>query len=461
MEGRAAIDGRLRPYASAVAADDALHDRKADTGPLVLLGAVQPLKDAEELPDVPNVEAHAVVFDEVRGLPVGAARAHLDLRDVARAREFERVGKEIDPDLLEKRGIRLAAREAPDERVHAPSLHLRRQLLEARPHELGRTDRLALERLPAQAREAEEVVDEAAHLLRVLPDFREVTQALRGELRAHLLDDDPAETVDGPEGGPEVVGDGVRERLELVVGRLELGRAIVDPPLEVLVQAANLLFGSPAFRDVARGREDALHGARLAAVHRGVVEDVRRAAGGMTDGQRVVPDRLLGQHFPIPVASALGLGEVVREVAADEVPAVRSGARLRRGIDVGDLPVGADRHERIQAGLDEAPGVERPGAKLRLRPLSLRDVAERENRSDETSARDDRTRPVVDRKALPVRAPEDLVFDVKFRFRLSDVARRALRARVLGPVPAVVVDPLVHGLAEKLFRTAIPEKRKS
>src|SRR5919109_1807983 len=83
-EGRAAVDGRLCPHAPAVAVHDALHDRQPDARPLVVLGAVQPLEDAEELVRVARVEAHPVVADEVDRLRAFVyARSYFDNRRLA------------------------------------------------------------------------------------------------------------------------------------------------------------------------------------------------------------------------------------------------------------------------------------------------------------------------------------------------------------------------------------------
>src|SRR5439155_22745489 len=67
-EGGPALDLGLGPRATAVAMDHALHDRQPHPGALVLLGAVQPLEDAEELVGVLHVESDPVVPDVVGGL---------------------------------------------------------------------------------------------------------------------------------------------------------------------------------------------------------------------------------------------------------------------------------------------------------------------------------------------------------------------------------------------------------
>src|SRR5579864_5133293 len=59
---RALVDLCFRPDTSPVTVNDALHNRQTDAGSLEVLNAMQPLKDAEELVDIPHVKTRAVVF---------------------------------------------------------------------------------------------------------------------------------------------------------------------------------------------------------------------------------------------------------------------------------------------------------------------------------------------------------------------------------------------------------------
>src|SRR5919201_778183 len=80
-KGRTVARPGIGPHPPAVAVDDALDDGQAHPRPLVLLGAVEALEDAEELVGVLHVEPDAVVPDEVHRprAAVGAA-PHLDPR---------------------------------------------------------------------------------------------------------------------------------------------------------------------------------------------------------------------------------------------------------------------------------------------------------------------------------------------------------------------------------------------
>src|SRR5687767_15743331 len=87
----ASVDGRVGPDAPAVAVDDALYDGQAHAGALIVLGAVQPLEDAEEFIGVLHVKTGAVVFHEIDALPVILPAADLDVRHGPLAAVFERV----------------------------------------------------------------------------------------------------------------------------------------------------------------------------------------------------------------------------------------------------------------------------------------------------------------------------------------------------------------------------------
>ncbi len=100
---------RLRPDAPAVALDDALHDRQADAGAFIFLRAVQPLEDAEELVGVAHVETGAVVADEINVDAVWASSSRSrSRRRLALAGVFQRIGEQVEPDLLQQHGVALS-----------------------------------------------------------------------------------------------------------------------------------------------------------------------------------------------------------------------------------------------------------------------------------------------------------------------------------------------------------------
>src|SRR5581483_10416382 len=105
VECRALADARLGPDPSAVAVDDALHDRQADAGPLEIFGAMQPLEHAKELVGVFHVEADSVVADEEDPFTAVVAGADLHRRAVTLARILECVVDQVHEHLLEQRRV--------------------------------------------------------------------------------------------------------------------------------------------------------------------------------------------------------------------------------------------------------------------------------------------------------------------------------------------------------------------
>ena len=77
----------------------------------------------------------------------------------------------------------------------------------------------------------------------------------------------------------------------------------------------------------------------------------------MPDRERVISDKALGEDLLVALAGLVRLGKIVREVRADEFfprnPCNLDGSL----IDVGDLAVGADGDQRVEARLNQAAGV--------------------------------------------------------------------------------------------------------
>ena len=88
IERRAAIRLGLRPYPAAMPGDDTAYISKTDAGALELLGAMQALKDAEELAGVLHVEAHAVVAHEEKRLPFSSPAQPTSIRARSRGNVY-------------------------------------------------------------------------------------------------------------------------------------------------------------------------------------------------------------------------------------------------------------------------------------------------------------------------------------------------------------------------------------
>ena len=131
------------------------------------------------------------------------------------------------------------------------------------------------------------------------------------------------------------------------------------------------LFGALALRDIAGRRKYPLHFARFVLVHAGVVEHIRHAARGVPDGQRVIPHGAALEHLPVSFSRLFGFREVIAEIAPGQFLARNSGRLLRSLVHIRDLPLATDRHQRIQAGLDQLARIPRRRAQPLFRPPLL------------------------------------------------------------------------------------------
>ena len=89
----------------------------------------------------------------------------------------------------------------------------------------------------------EQIVDQQAHLPGVLADPLEVAPRLPVQAGGMFRHKDLAEAVDGPQGGAQVVGDGIGETLQLLVGGLQLSRAHDDAFLQLTLESPEFVIG--------------------------------------------------------------------------------------------------------------------------------------------------------------------------------------------------------------------------
>ena len=146
--------------------------------------------------------------------------------------------------------------------------------------------------------------------------------------------------------------------------------------------------------DVPGRGEDPGDGALGVAVDGRVVFHRHRAAVPVPEVKLVVPDDPFAKDLDIPGPGLRGVGEIFREVAPDELLARDAGGSNGGPVHVADPSVDVDRHQRVEARLDQRPVVGHRVPELRrllrdalvqhleeslelvLRPLPLRDVGD-------------------------------------------------------------------------------------
>src|SRR5574341_160874 len=107
VKRRTVVDRSLGPDAPAMAMNNALHNRQAYTGPFILFGPVQALEHPEQFVHVGHIETGAVVLDKIDVFFLVLLAAHFDDGHGALLGKLERVGEQVDKDLLEQDRVAL------------------------------------------------------------------------------------------------------------------------------------------------------------------------------------------------------------------------------------------------------------------------------------------------------------------------------------------------------------------
>src|SRR6185295_19604956 len=84
---------------------NALYDRKTDTRPRKLFGAVQALKNTEELIVIAHVESGPIILDAVNRFTLKLLTTDSHAGLLAFGGVFDRIGDQIDPHLPQRRPI--------------------------------------------------------------------------------------------------------------------------------------------------------------------------------------------------------------------------------------------------------------------------------------------------------------------------------------------------------------------
>ncbi len=188
-----------------------------------------------------------------------------------------------------------------------------------------------MQRLASQPRQFQQIVHHHTHVHRALLDALEVLARRGGELASQLFLEHLREAVHVAQRRAQVVGHGVRERLELPVRGRQLAGALGHTALQVLVQTADLLERRPqpslrrlqlVPRLVTLDRV-ADRARQQIAVHLPLDEIVLRAVAHRRDGQRFIAqagehdDRHVGRVGPDrrerAEAGAVGQGQVEQD----------------------------------------------------------------------------------------------------------------------------------------------------
>ena len=198
--------------------------------------------------------------------------------------------------------------------------------------------------------------------------------------------------VDVPQRRPEVVGDGVGERLQFLVGRGQLRRALLHTLLELGVQLPDLIFRALAFGDVAQDNRVNLLPLDLDMGDRGLdgkFLPVRAQTGERPQiAHRPAGDAGVAKLGHVP---AMRLAEARRDEPVERLPQRFPGRAaehlLRRLVEDRDALPGINADDRVHGRPDDAGEPRAAFPRLPLRALAFGDVARDGGDADDVAAR--------------------------------------------------------------------------
>lgn len=185
---------------------------------------MQPLERGEQLARIGGVEAGAIIAHVKADRAVlGRHRPELDRRLVTLVGELPRVLQQVLQDSADELAVRLRpGRLLPGE--GDPAFWLAAlELLDDPGGFRAKIDRLEAHLGPGNPRQVKQVVDELRHLIAGAPDAPGVAVTGLAEGVGVVLKQCGAETANRSQRSAQVVGDRVREALQVLVGPFEIG----------------------------------------------------------------------------------------------------------------------------------------------------------------------------------------------------------------------------------------------
>src|SRR5262249_17416287 len=95
------LDLGLRPQPTIMSRNNTLYDGQAYTCALILLGIMEPLKNAEEFIGIPHIKTHTIVLNKIHGFSIHLLTTDFDATGVTFPRELQRVRDQVHIHLLE------------------------------------------------------------------------------------------------------------------------------------------------------------------------------------------------------------------------------------------------------------------------------------------------------------------------------------------------------------------------
>src|SRR5450432_982181 len=117
IKSRAFANLRFRPDAASVLMNHTLNGCQANAYPLKILAPVEPLENAEQLVDVPHIEADPVVAHVNHGRFIAGDLADLNDGGLTVDGELDRIGQQIHHNMLEEGRVAVQHRQFADAQI--------------------------------------------------------------------------------------------------------------------------------------------------------------------------------------------------------------------------------------------------------------------------------------------------------------------------------------------------------
>ena len=246
--------------------DDALDVGQADARALELVVAVQALEYAEQFVSITRIEPRAVVAngDYRLASPAGGAADSDDCMG-AGGGKLHGVGEQIDQHQAQQGPVGPHRRQRADFPDDASCPRLCLKIAQSLLSQLIEINLHLSQFLVSEARERQQVINQTPHPACRLRNRGQMMEAFFGKRWADVLFQQFHEARDVAQRRAQIVGDGITERLQILVGLLQLRRAIDDALLQLRVEDTYLIFRPFALRDVANVALD--HVARTGLIH--------------------------------------------------------------------------------------------------------------------------------------------------------------------------------------------------
>src|SRR6266576_4643343 len=175
--------------------DNAVDGSETDPGAFEILGAMQPLENAEQLIRVLHIEANAVIAHEHGGIAIHFKVADLNHRTRPRPRVFDGIGKKVGENLFHQAGVAKDGWEGMNPPVNRASFGFAFEINQDIIDQRSKLGGLPFQFLAPHSGKVQQIVDQPAHVSAAIANIIEVTFGFSRQLSSEILEYDFGEGI--------------------------------------------------------------------------------------------------------------------------------------------------------------------------------------------------------------------------------------------------------------------------